>query len=338
MIESRIKNPLTLRRYRSFKQNQRAVISIWVFTFLLLISATAEIWSNNKPIVASYKGQIYWPVFKTYYPDVFGQTDEMLTDYRKINWEAEGWAVWPIVRWDPFESNKKVESYPSAPTSENYMGTDDRGRDVLSRLIYGFRYSILFSLLVWLVTYAIGIAVGAAMGYWGGRVDLWGQRLVEIYEAVPTLLLLITLISMFGASLSLLVGFSALFGWMMISIYMRAEFLKLRKREYVEAARAMGAGQLRVIFKHILPNALGPVLTLSSFTIAGGISSLAALDYLGFGLPAPTPSWGELLNQAQRNFTIAWWLAAFPSAALFISLVSLNLIGEGVRDAFDPRK
>jgi microcin C transport system permease protein len=192
--------------------------------------------------------------------------------------------------------------------------------------------------MVWILTYTLGIIVGALMGYYGGRLDLFGQRLVEIFESVPTLLLLITLIAIFEANLLLLTVFTSIFGWMMISIYIRAEFLKLRRREFVEAARAMGGSELRIIFKHILPNALSPVITFSAFTITGGISALAALDYLGFGLPAPTPSWGELLNQAQRSFTIAWWLAVYPSLALFMSLVVLNLIGEGVREAFDPRK
>jgi microcin C transport system permease protein len=338
MIERLISNPLTLRRYRNFKKIKRGVVSVWIFIFLLFISLTAEMWANSKPILMKYKGSIYFPVVKTYHPEIFEQTDTMVTNYRALDLTGDNWALWPLVKWDPYESNAKVESYPSAPSSENIFGTDDRGRDVLSRLIYGFRYSIVFALLVWAISYVIGIFLGALMGYFGGRTDMWGQRLVEIFESMPTLLLLITLISIFNASLWLLTVFSAIFGWMMISIYIRAEFLRLRRREFVESARALGGSEWRVIFKHILPNALSPVVTFSSFSIAGGISALAALDYLGFGLPAPTPSWGELLNQAQRNFTIAWWLAVFPSLALFISLVALNLMGEGVREAFDPRK
>jgi microcin C transport system permease protein len=176
------------------------------------------------------------------------------------------------------------------------------------------------------------------MGYKGGWVDLLGQRLVEVIESVPGLPLLILLVAIFGSSLTLLVFFSVFLGWMMISIYMRAEFLKLRQREFVESARALGAPWYRVIFRHILPNALSPIVTFSPFAISGGIASLAVLDFLGFGLPPPTPSWGELLNQAQKYFTVAWWLAVYPSLALFISVATLNLIGEGVRDAFDPRK
>lgn len=337
MLERLISNPLTLRRLRNFQKIKRASISTWIFIFLLVLSATAEMWANSKPIILNYGGKIYYPAFKTYHPDVFHQEDIFVVNYRKLALSENDWAIWPPIEWDPFESNIDVANYPSPPTLKNLMGTDDRGRDVFARLIYGFRYSISFALLVWIFSYVLGTILGALMGYFGGRIDMWGQRLVEIYESVPTLLLLITLISIFGANLLLLTIFSAIFGWMMISIYIRAEFLKLRKREFVESARAMGASEFRVIFKHILPNAISPIVTFSSFTIAGGISALAALDYLGFGLPAPTPSWGELLNQAQRNFSIAWWLAVYPSIALFVSLVVLNLIGEGVREAFDPR-
>lgn len=339
MIAKLIKNPQTKKRWLRFTSTKRAVIASWIFLFLIFLSVTAEFWANNKPIVMSYKGSLYFPAIKSYHPSTFGMEGAFVTDYRAMDWQAsDNWAVWPLVKWDPYESNSKVETYPGKPTNENWFGTDDRGRDVLSRLLYGFRYSFVFSICVWAFSFVIGILLGATMGFLGGRVDLWGQRFVEIFESVPTLLLLITLMTIFGANMWLLITFSALFGWMMISIYMRAEFLKLRNREFVEAARALGASRTRQIFKHILPNALGPVITFSPFAIAGGIASLAALDYLGFGLPPPTPSWGELLGQAQKNFTIAWWLAVYPSLALFLSLVVLNLIGEGIRDAFDPRK
>ena len=317
---------------------RRAVVASWLFALMLCLSLTAELWANSKPIVMKYHGHIYWPAFKTYYPTVFGQTDSLVTDYRQMQLSASDWAIWPPIRWDPYESNMSVENYPSPPTKLNWFGTDSTGRDVLARLIYGFRYSIVYALLVWLATYVLGTIAGAIMGYWGGAVDLVGQRVVEVFDSMPTMLLLITLISIFSATLPLLIVFTTVFGWMTISLYMRAEFLRLRGREFVESARALGASRARVIFKHILPNALSPIVTFSSFTIASAISSLAALDYLGFGLPPPTPSWGELLNEAQKNFTIAWWLAVFPSLALFFALVVLNLIGEGVREAFDPRK
>jgi microcin C transport system permease protein len=338
MIERRIKNDLTLKRYRRFKSLKRSVVSVWILGFLLVLSLTAELWANSKPLLLHYHGSWYVPVFRSYHPTTFGIQDQMVTDYRQLQMSDGDWGLWPPVPWDPYESNTKVESYPARPSGDNLMGTDDRGRDVLSRLIYGFRYSIGFAVMVWFFAYLAGVIAGSIMGFAGGMVDLIGQRAVEVFESMPYLLMLITLVSIFGAGMTLLVIFSVVFGWMSISIYMRAEFLKLRKREFVEAAKAQGESQLRIIFRHILPNALGPILTFSPFMIAGEIYALAALDYLGMGLPPPTPSWGELLQQAQNYFTIAWWLAVFPSMAMVLTLTVLNLIGEGIRDAFDPRK
>lgn len=338
MIERWIKNDLTIKRIRRFQGMRRARYSLWIFAFFLLISLTAEFWANNKPIIMSYNGAIYMPVLRTYHPSVFNEPG-FITDYRKLDLKDHGnWAIWPPVRWDPYESNTAVTSYPGAPSKVNWFGTDDRGRDVLSRLIYGFRYSIGFAVLVWFFSYILGIIAGAVMGFWGGKIDLMGQRLVEIFDSLPYLLMLLTLIAMLGANLWLLVGFSVFLGWMKISNYMRAEFLKLRKREFIEAARAQGVGTFRILIKHILPNALSPIVTFSPTDIAANIYTLAVLDYLGLGLPPPTPSWGELLQQAQNYFTLAWWLAVFPSLAMVISLTALTFIGEGVREAFDPRK
>lgn len=338
MIEHWIKNDLTLKRYRRFKSMRRSVISVWIFAFFLVLSLTAEIWANSKPLLLKYRGEWFVPVFKTYHPSVFGIEDQVVTNYRALNLEVGDKAIWPIIRWDPYEANSAVETYPARPSGVNWLGTDDRGRDVLARLIYGFRFSIGFALLVWFFSYLVGVIAGSFMGFAGGLVDLVGQRLVEVFESMPALLMLITLVSIFGANLWLLVVFSVFFGWMMISTYMRAEFLKLRKRDFVEAARAQGVGRWRLILRHILPNALGPIITFSPFMIASEIYSLAALDYLGMGLPPPTPSWGELLQQAQNYFTVAWWLAVFPSLAMIVTLTVLNLIGEGIRDAYDPRK
>ncbi|MAV91550.1 MAG: peptide ABC transporter permease [Bdellovibrionaceae bacterium] len=338
MIERWIKNDLTLKRLRRFKSIRRARISVWVFLFLIFLSATAEFWANNKPIVMTHKGSIYFPVVKTYHPSVFGLSG-FVTNYRSEAFHGEDtWALWPLVRWNPLESNKSLESYPAPPSEVNWLGTDDRGRDVLSRLIYGFRYSIGFAVLVWFFSYLMGVILGGGMGFFGGKLDLFGQRVVEIFESLPSLLMLLTLIAMLGASMSLLVAFSVLLGWMRISAYMRAEFLKLRRRDFVDASRALGVKTPRILFRHVLPNAMSPIITFSPVEIAGGIYTLAILDYLGLGLPPPTPSWGELLQQAQNYFSIAWWLAVFPSLAIIISLTSLTFIGEGVREAFDPRK
>ena len=338
MIERFIKNDLTLKRWRRFKKIKRAIISLWALVFIIFLSVTAEFWANNKPILMSYQGSWYMPIYSFYHPSEFGQEDALVTDYRKLELQEDDWAIWPAIRWDAFESNEEVEDYPSAPTSLNWFGTDDRGRDVLARLIYGFRYSMGFAFFAWILSYVLGIIAGAIMGYSGGRTDLIGQRIVEVFESMPILLLLMTLSSIFAAGLWVLVIFTAFFGWMMIAQYIRGEFLRQRNLEFVESAEAMGASTFRVIFKHILPNSLTPVVTFSPFTIASLVSFLAILDYLGFGLQPPTPSWGELLQQAYKNFTIAWWLAVFPSLVLFFTLVVLTLIGEGVRDAFDPKK
>lgn len=337
MMESLFKNELSLKRWRRFCAVKRAIWSVWLLVFLVLLSVTAEFWSNNKPLVMKYEGAIYFPAVRTYYPTLFNQ-EGVITNYRTLNWEGpDNWAIWPLVRWNPYESNDAIASYPGAPSHDNWLGTDDRGRDVLSRLIYGFRYSLGFAMAVWALAFALGTIAGAIMGYWGGRVDLLGQRVVEVFDSLPYLLMLLTLIAFLGASMSLLVGFSVLLGWMRISTYMRAEFLKLRKREFVEAAKAQGIGTFRILFRHILPNGLGPIVTFSPTEIAANIYTLAILDYLGMGLPPPTPSWGELLQQAQNLFTVAWWLAVYPSLAMIISLTALTFVGEGVRAAYDPR-
>ncbi len=338
MIEKRLKNELTRKRYRRFKSVRRAVWGVVVMAVLVFLSATAELWANNKPLVMKYNGAIYFPVVKSYYPTVFGQ-EGFITNYRALDLKAEGnWAVWPVVKWNPFESNEALSTYPSGPSAENWLGTDDRGRDLVARILYGFRYSMGFAVLVWFFSYIIGTMFGAAMGYRGGRVDLVGQRVVEVFDSLPYILMLLTLIAFLGANLWILVAINVFLGWMRISVYVRAEFLKLRKREFVEAARAQGVGTFRILFRHILPNGLGPLVTFSPAEIAANIYTLAVLDYLGMGLTPPTPSWGELLQQAQNYVTIAWWLAIFPSIAMIVTLTALTFIGEGVREAYDPRK
>lgn len=338
MIDRWIKNDLTRKRLLRFFSVKRAVGSVFVIAIFLFFSCTAEFWANNKPLVMKYGGKIYYPVVKAYYPTEFGQ-DGYVTNYRTIDFNQEGrWAVWPLIKWNPYESNETLSTYPGPPSGDNWLGTDDRGRDVLARLVYGFRYSMGFAVLVWIFAFLVGTVAGAVMGYWGGKVDLFGQRVVEVFDSLPYLLMLLTLIAFLGANLWLLAAFAVLLGWMQISVYMRAEFLKLRKRDFVEAAKAQGVGTFRIIFRHILPNGLSPLITFSPTEIAGSITTLAVLDYLGMGLPPPTPSWGELLQQAQNYFTIAWWLAVYPSLAMVISLTALTFIGEGVREAYDPRK
>jgi len=300
---------------------------------MIVLTFAAPLLSNSKPLLAKVDGKIVAPIVIDYHPKDLGITDSMLIEWRKLPME---WSIWPIFDWNPYESNKEVDYYPAAPSTTNLMGTDDRGRDVFARILYGFKYSILYAVLVWFLSFIIGTFFGGVMGYFGGKLDFLGQRIVEIFSTVPQFFLLIILISLFTPNLTMLVIISSIFGWISISYYVRAEFLKNRKREFVEAARSMGASTSRILVRHILPNSLGPIITFTPFVIAGNIVSLASLDYLGFGLEVPTPSWGELLSQAQKNFTIAWWLAVYPSAAIFFTLTLLNLMGEGVRDAMDP--
>jgi microcin C transport system permease protein len=332
-----ITNELTLKRYRRFKRNKLAVFSTLMVLALMFFSFTAEFWANNRPHLMKYQGKIYAPLIFDYHPTEFGREDIFVMDYRALEFQEGDWAAWPLVQWDPFESNSVVEKYPSPPSRYNLMGTDDRGRDVFTRLLYGLRYSLVFALGAWFLSYFFGIIIGSITGYFGGKVDLIGMRSVEIIQTMPTTLILITIISIFTPNLLVLVLFLSLFDWTKIALYMRGQFLQLRKREYVEAARAIGSSNSRIIFKHILPNAITPIVTFSPFDIAANISTLAFLDYLGLGLRAPTPSWGELLQQAQKYFTTAEWLVWYPSIALIVTLTLLINIGLAVRDAFDSK-
>lgn len=336
MIERLIKNEISYKRYLRFKQNKLAVFSLLAFLTLNFFSFTSEIWANSKPLVMSYQGKLYFPVLFSYHPREFRIKNSLVVDYRKLTFLEQDWSLWPIIKWNPFEKNETVDSYPAPPSTNNLFGTDDRGRDVLVRLLYGLRYGMIYALTVWAISFFLGTIIGGCMGYFGGRIDFLGQRMVEILASVPQFFLLLIIISIFQPNLFWLILVSCLFGWISISYYSRAEFLKNRKREYVEAARALGVRQWKIIIKHILPNSLTPLITFTPFVIATNITALASLDYLGFGLEIPTPSWGELLNQAQKNFTIAWWLAVYPALALFLTLTLLNLIGDGVRDAMDP--
>ncbi|MBC7428067.1 MAG: ABC transporter permease subunit [Bacteriovorax sp.] len=336
MIERYIKNELSRKRWKIFRRSKSAIFSVVLLIFLIVMTFASPFIANSKPLMVRYHGSTYFPIVKDYDVEDFGLTDTMTVDYRALKLDQGDYALWPIIQWDPYESNSKVDSYPSPPSHTNLFGTDDRGRDVFTRLLYGFKYSISYAVAVWFISLTIGTLLGGTMGYFGGKIDFVGQRIVEVLSTVPQFFLLIILISIFSPSLFMLIVISCVFAWIGISYYVRGEFLKNRNREFVEAARSLGASDFKIIFKHILPNSLTPIITFAPFTIAGEIVGLAALDYLGFGLQVPTPSWGELLSQAQKNYTIAWWLAVYPSLALFIVLTLLNLIGQGVRDAMDP--
>ncbi len=332
-----IKNDLSRKRYRRFKRDKLAVFSVWVIVVLVFLSVTAEFWANNRPLVMKYHGTIYVPVLFDYHPTAFDRTDIFQMDYRALELQEGDWWAWPLVQWDPYERNTYVDIYPSAPTRSNWFGTDENGRDVFARLLYGLRYTLIFAVGAWFFTYIVGCFIGAMMGYWGGWVDLVGSRVVEVIESIPVFFVLITMISLFTPGLPLLIVFMVLFQWTTISAYMRGQFLSLRKRDYVDAAKALGASHGRIMFKHILPNALTPIVTFAPVTVAYNVTLLSFMDYLGLGLIPPTPSWGELLTQAQRHFTTSEWLVWAPSGALLLTLTMLINIGLATRDAFDSK-
>ncbi len=336
-IEKRINNELTLKRYRRFKRDKVAVISVWALMLLFFFSFTAEWWANNKPHFMYYQGRYYAPIVRDYHPSEFGRTDIYVMDYRALEMGKGDWAVWPLIQWDPYESNPHLNHYPGAPNSLNFFGTDDSGRDVLTRLLYGLRYTLAYAIGAWILMYMLGCLIGANMGYWGGKLDLFGMRVVEVIQNTPVLFVTITLISIFSPGLPLLILITVSFGWTGISLYMRGQFLHLRKREYVEAARALGASHSRIILKHIFPNALTPIVTFAPFTIAANVYYLSIMDYLGLGLRPPTPSWGELMSQAQKHFTTSEWLVWSSLGAVVITLTLLINIGLAIRDAFDSR-
>ncbi len=335
-------SPLTARRLRNFRSNRRGWWSLWLFLGLFLVTLFAEFIANDKPLLVRYDGALYFPVFVEYPETVFGGFLPTEAEYRDPEVEGlireKGWLVWPPIRYSYDTINYDIPTpAPSPPTSDNWLGTDDQGRDVSARLIYGFRVSVLFGLALTLLSSVIGIAAGAAQGYFGGRVDLLFQRFIEIWSGLPILYLLIILASVVEPSFGWLLGLMLLFSWMSLVGVVRAEFLRVRNFDYVRAARALGVGDAVIMFRHILPNAMVATLTFLPFILNGSITTLTALDFLGFGLPPGSASLGELLNQGKANLQAPWLgITSFCVLALMLSL--LIFIGEAVRDAFDPRK
>ncbi len=311
--------------------SKRFIAAYAVFFTIVLAALTADIWSNGSPLILKYRGEIYFPALREVPASAFGIRDRLLVDYKALRLSPEDWAIWAPNRWSPNEMNRAGESYPLKPSRVNWLGTDDRGRDVLARLLYGARLTLLFATAVWILSTAIAIVVGAVAGFLGGWVDLLSQRIIEIFSTIPQLFILIFLVTIFEPSMNVLITVNVVFGWIGISYYIRAEALRIRQLEYVEAARSFGASPVRILFRHVIPNSLGPALTLSPFILIGNVTALTALDFMGLGLPPPTPSWGELLGQGQTYFSSAWWLAFFPTAVLFVLLMSVALIGEHLR-------
>ncbi len=335
-------SPITIRRIKNFKSNKRGYFSSIIFLFLFLISLFADFIANDKPIFIFYDENVYFPIIQKIPETFFGGEFETEADYKdpyvKNLIKKDGFFLMPLIEYsfDTINYDLEVPS-PSPPTLENYLGTDDQGRDVLARLIYGFRISVFFGLILTFLSTILGVTIGGIQGYFGGKIDLLGQRFVEIWSGLPVLFLLIIIASFIEPSFWVLLFIMLLFSWMSLEGVVRAEFLRGRNFEYVKAARALGVGNLMIMFKHVLPNAMVATLTLLPFILSGSIATLTSLDFLGFGLPPGSPSLGEMVAQGKSNLQAPWLgLSAFVTLSLQLSL--LVFIGEAVRDAFDPRK
>jgi len=336
-------DPLLEKRWKRFKRNRRGYYCLWILTFLFGLSLFSEWFCNNIPYAIRFEEHWYFPILKHYPAELFGDEVSVTPDYKEVLRterfrEGNNWALFPPIPYGANESSDDLESPPpSKPTRRNWLGTDDRGRDLATRLLYGFRNSMLFALVSWAFISLIAYCFGALQGYVGGRVDFVGQRLTEIWNSLPILYVVIFLLSVFRSQLWLLTLIWVVFGWIGLASYVRAEVLRVRKLDYITAGRALGASTQRILWRHVLPNTLTPLITFSPFVISASVGSLAALDYLGLGLPPPTASWGELMRQGKENLN-SWWLAFFPFASLFVTMLLLNFIGEAVRNAFDSRE
>ena len=333
---------LTRSRLRKFRSIKRAWYSLILLSLAFFLSLFSEILVNDKPIVFSYQEKTYFPIFQHYPKIEFGGEYQTEANYRNlfkdsVFLEKVKWSVFPPIQHDPLHSDLELEgSPPHAPSNEHWLGTDESGRDVLARLIYGFRNCMSFAIFLTIITAIFGVVIGGLQGYLGGKTDFAVQRSIEIWSSLPFLYVVIVIASIYGRGFWILVLVLSLFSWIGLSYYIRAEFLKLKGLTYVRVAKSLGFSSTRIFFKHILPNALTPVVTILPFSLIGGISALTSLDFLGFGLNPPTPSWGELLQQGLNNL-FAPWLAISTVAALFVTLMLAAFIGEGVRDAFDPK-
>jgi microcin C transport system permease protein len=329
--------------WQRFKKDRLGYWSLWTFLILFGISLGAEFVANDRPIIAVYQGKVFFPIWKDYSEKTFGGDFETPTDFHdpaiRANLSSAGnWAIYPPVKYSYLTLNYFAkEPNPAGPSSDNWFGTDDRGRDVLARLIYGFRLSVFFGLVLTLVGTVIGVFLGGLMGYFGGRFDLVSQRLVDIWRSMPELYLLIIFASIFTPSIWLLVILLSLFSWINLSDYVRIEFFRNRALEYVRAAKALGLTNTQIMWRHILPNSLIPVITFLPFQMSAAILSLTSLDFLGLGVPPDTPSLGELLSQGKANLD-AWWISLSTFIVLVGTLLLLTFMGEALRNAFDPRR
>ena len=336
-------SPINQRRFARFKLHKRGWYSLWLFLMLFILSLGAEFIANDKPLLVSYDGALYFPVLKRYPETTFGGEFPLQANYKspyiqELVAEKNGWMIWPVIPFNYSSINYDLQvPAPAPPSAQNWLGTDDQGRDVFARVIYGFRISVLFALTLTLISSVIGVFVGALQGFYGGWVDLVGQRFLEVWSGLPVLYLLIIMASFIQPNFWWLLGIMLLFSWMSLVDLVRAEFLRGRNLEYVRAARALGMQNSAIMFRHILPNAMVSTITFLPFILTGAIGTLTALDFLGFGLPPGSPSLGELVAQGKSNLQAPWLgISAFMVLALMLSL--LVFIGEAARDAFDPRK
>ena len=343
MTDSRVSASPSRRAWLRFRRNRLGFWSLVIFCVLVVVSLGAELVSNDRPLVVRYEGQTYFPIVRDYSEKTFGGDFETNTDYldpfiRDQLAKPGNWALFALNPYGPKTLNYFAKSpNPAAPTTDNWLGTDDRGRDLLAQLIYGFRVSVLFALALTLVGVFLGIVTGAIQGFFGGKTDLAFQRFIEIWGSMPELYLLIIFSAVFAPSIALLLILLSLFGWMGLSDYVRAEFFRNRQLDYVRAARALGVSNWQIIWRHILPNSLTPVVTFLPFRMSGAILALTSLDFLGLGVPPGTPSLGELLSQG-KNSIDAWWISLSTFAVLVITLLLLTFMGDALRDALDPRK
>ena len=333
----------SLRAWQRFRRNRLGFVSLVLFCVLVGLSLVAELVSNDRPLLVRYDGQLYLPMLKDYPETTFGGDFATPTDYldpfiRNKLAEPGNWAIFAPNAYGPKTLNYFASApNPAPPSAANWLGTDDRGRDLMAQLIYGFRVSVLFALALTVTGVVLGVITGAIQGFFGGKTDLAFQRFIEVWSAMPELYLLIIFSAVFAPSIALLLILLSLFGWMGLSDYVRAEFLRNRQMDYVRAARALGVSNWKIITRHVLPNSMTPVVTFLPFRMSGAILALTSLDFLGLGVPPGTPSLGELLAQGKNNID-AWWISLSTFAVLVITLLLLTLMGDALRDALDPRK
>jgi len=333
----------TRRAWLRFRHNRLGFYSLMLFVFFFGLSLLAEVLCNDKPLLARYNGSFYMPIVFNQPETTFGGDFDSPTDYLDPFIQAQfdkpgNWALYPPIPYHHGTLNYFAKApNPAPPSADNWLGTDDRGRDVLARLLYGFRISVLFALALTLFGTVIGILTGALQGFFGGKTDLAMQRFIEVWGAMPELYLLIIFSAVFDPSITLLLILLGLFGWMGLSDYVRAEFLRNRQLDYVRAARALGLSDVQIMWRHVLPNSLTPVVTFLPFRMSAAILSLTSLDFLGLGVPPGTPSLGELLAQGKNNID-AWWISLSTFALLVVTLMLLTFMGDALRDALDPRK